>query len=368
MSVLKVKSIDGVPVTVNIVPKGNIAVRPAYPMNPTSVAVHNTGNSGKGADAEAHNRLLHNQSKLGSAARWASYHFVVDAKGIYQNLPLNESAWHTGDGAGIFSGNRTAIGIEICENSDMDYEKAELNAVKLVAFLMDMFNFNISQIKPHQAYSGKYCPHKILSRSGGFTTFTTAVRDYRLGSKPVIKDTVKVPSPNVAGATSDRVNDSYSGLRLEVIYNGEVNFYSKPGFDTANRIGTVSKGLGFPTVVDKFKIDGSYMYEVRNSKGATYYITAREDLVRLVNSKGTTAVVSKPRNKTINGITVAGYVQVVNVRNACYIVASPSSRGKILGTAKKGEKLPISGSVTGWFEVIHDGKRAYINAKYGKRV
>ena len=61
--------------------------------------------------------------------------FTVDDKEIYQHLPLNENAWHAGDGA-EGTGNRESIAIEIAVNEDGDYNKAVENARKLAAYLM----------------------------------------------------------------------------------------------------------------------------------------------------------------------------------------------------------------------------------------
>lgn len=360
---LPVKEIDGIPIHVNIVPKGNYRVRPAYPMIPTSIAIHNTGNKGKGADAEAHNRLLVNKSKKAEEdTRWASYQFVVDDKGIYQNIPLNESAWHTGDGSGVLSGNRTAIGIEICENSDGDYAKAEANAVKLVAYLMKVFKMSISQVKPHQAYSGKYCPHIILSRNGGFSTFTTAVLKVVAGNEVVIKDDGKHVSPNDKDV--DRVNDSFIGRRVESIYKGEdeLNFYSKPSFNKKYKVGTIGFGIGFPKVLDK--VNNGDMYKVENSKGAVFYITASDSFVKL---EGEAKAPVKPNKQILNGIEVKGHIKVDKVNNFTYIYSKTSDRSNRVGKAQKDVVLPIHGSVPNWFEVIHEGRLAYVKAKYCSR-
>lgn len=121
--------------------------RPAYPMNPLYITVHNTSNTAKGADAASHARYVKNPETA------TSWHFTVDDEKIYQHLPLNENGWHAGDGNG--TGNRKSIGIEICENSDGDFEKAVSNAQWLIKKLMKEQGFlllmscliNIGQVK-----------------------------------------------------------------------------------------------------------------------------------------------------------------------------------------------------------------------------
>ncbi|MCY7892042.1 N-acetylmuramoyl-L-alanine amidase [Bacillus vallismortis] len=143
----------------DFIPKGN-KNRPAYPMDPLYITVHNTSNTAKGADSASHARYVKNP---GTATSW---HFTVDDKEIYQHLPLNENGWHAGDGNG--TGNRKSIGIEICENSDGDFEKAVSNAQWLIKKLMKDQGIPFANVVPHQNWSGKYCPHKLLDRWDSF--------------------------------------------------------------------------------------------------------------------------------------------------------------------------------------------------------
>ncbi|MFS3933966.1 N-acetylmuramoyl-L-alanine amidase [Bacillus subtilis] len=139
--------------------KGN-KNRPAYPMNPQFITVHNTSNTAKGADAASHARYVKNPETA------TSWHFTVDDKEIYQHLPLNENGWHAGDGNG--TGNRKSIGIEICENSDGDFEKAVSNAQWLIKKLMKEQGISFANVVPHKHWSGKECPRKLLNRWDSF--------------------------------------------------------------------------------------------------------------------------------------------------------------------------------------------------------
>lgn len=145
-----------------IIPKSQTKQRPGYSMTPKYITVHNTANANKGANAEMHSRYLLN----GAGGRTASWHFTVDDKEIYQHLPLNESGWHAGDGNG--AGNRQSIGIEICENSDGNFEQAVKNAQWLIKKLMRDYNIPKANVVPHMKWSGKNCPHKLLGRWDSF--------------------------------------------------------------------------------------------------------------------------------------------------------------------------------------------------------
>ncbi|MTV50767.1 hypothetical protein GJ688_17690 [Heliobacillus mobilis] len=136
--------------------------RPGYPLTPTFITVHNTGNSSAGADAAGHATFIKSPG-----AGTTSWHFSVDDHQILQHIPTNESAWHAGDGANG-PGNRTSIGVEICENSDGNLAQAEANAIDLIIDLMKQFNIPLTNVVSHQHWTGKYCPHLILPRWDAF--------------------------------------------------------------------------------------------------------------------------------------------------------------------------------------------------------
>lgn len=218
MKTLTIKKIGTAAVIVDIIPKGNPEVRPAYPMNPTHVTIHNTGNDGKGANAKAHNIYIHNQASLPVAKTgYASWHFSVDDKFIYQHIPLDETAWHTGDGSGSKSGNMTSIGIEICENPETDTKKAEENAIALTVYLMKMFGIPVKNVVPHQHWSGKYCPRVILKRDGGFEKFSKRIAN-AYNAKPKVeapkeKDVLNMKMKEVPNVNHKALADVYTDAR-----------------------------------------------------------------------------------------------------------------------------------------------------------
>src|SRR5690625_421980 len=130
---------------------------PGRPMTPKYITVHNTANTNKGANAKMHARYQHN----GSGGRQASWHYTVDDTEIYQTLKDNQQGWHAGDGRG--KGNTQSIGIEICENSDGNFNKAVENAQWLIKKLMDKHDIPLDNVVPHKHWSGKNCPRKLLN-------------------------------------------------------------------------------------------------------------------------------------------------------------------------------------------------------------
>lgn len=134
--------------------------RPRLLMAPTTITIHNTGNPSSTAANER--GWLVNPSN----ARTASYHIVVDENEAIECIPLNESAWHSGDGSGAKSGNRTSIGIEICESGN--YKKTLDNAVKLVASMLKERGWGVDRLRRHYDWSGKICP-RLMYDGGKWT-------------------------------------------------------------------------------------------------------------------------------------------------------------------------------------------------------
>lgn len=137
-----------------LIPATSKNARPGIKMVAEYITIHNTGNPG--ASAKANSNYVRKQNGF------KSWHFTVDDKNIIQQLPINETGWHAGDGA-KGPGNRKSIGIEICEVAG-----AEENAIKFVAELLIALNMDVSKVVPHKHWSGKNCPRLILSHWGVF--------------------------------------------------------------------------------------------------------------------------------------------------------------------------------------------------------
>ncbi len=121
------------------------------------IVIHDTGNTGKGADAESHYRYF-NGGDRGSSADF----FVDDTKILQVNDYTSYYTWHCGDGHGRYGiTNNNSIGIEICINSDGDYSKAFENAVALTKRLMAELGIDINHVVRHYDTSRKNCPQSM---------------------------------------------------------------------------------------------------------------------------------------------------------------------------------------------------------------
>jgi len=140
--------------------------RPCIPMTPKYITIHNTGNPSSTARNERN--WLTNFSNT----RQASFHIVVDEREAIECIPLNEVAWHAGDGR-TGPGNRKSIGIEICESGD--YAKTLENASTLVARLLSERGWGVDRLRRHYDWSGKICP-RLMYDGGKWTGWNEFLR------------------------------------------------------------------------------------------------------------------------------------------------------------------------------------------------
>ncbi len=152
----------------DFIPEEKYALKCPYKMTPEFIVIHNTAN-----DASAKNEISYMKNNDSET----SYHYAVDDVEIIQAIPTCRNTWHAGDGADG-KGNRYGIAIEICysKSGGERFLKAEENAAKLVASLLKEWGWTISQVKKHQDFSGKYCPHRTLDL--GWDRFLKKVKSY----------------------------------------------------------------------------------------------------------------------------------------------------------------------------------------------
>ncbi|HEY1050485.1 MAG TPA: N-acetylmuramoyl-L-alanine amidase [Prosthecobacter sp.] len=181
-------------VTVDLVPRGMYARRVHRPMTPKYITIHATENRSASANAYSHAQMLKRGALKGrhNAIGYVGWHFTVDDHSTYQSLPTNERGEHADyDGPG----NRTSIGIEMCENRGNDRARTLDRTARLVAWLMKEHNIPLSHIVPHQHWrmirhddrrdlGHKNCPHFLLDRGRlgpKWQAFLARVQSYRRG-------------------------------------------------------------------------------------------------------------------------------------------------------------------------------------------
>ena len=163
------------PPTVNlqqmIVPKGRYGRWKEFPLRATYITIHSTDN--RGATALQHARGMAVGAFRGrtkwNRTGYMTWHFTVDDRVAIQSLPLNiqgEHADHDGPG------NRTSIGIEICEFRDPRRQAAAVDrAARLTAWLMHEQGIPLDHVVPHYHWPQhhfhdyqKSCPRILMDR------------------------------------------------------------------------------------------------------------------------------------------------------------------------------------------------------------
>ena len=144
--------------------------RPGTRLTPTSITIHNTDNTNRGANAAAHARYVKSQD---ARDRQVSWHYTVDDNFVFQSLPTNEVGWHAGPG------NRSSIGIEICMHEGMNVPAAYDRAALLTAVMAHQLGVSVQNgVVQHHSWTGKHCPRVLRDKPNGWTSFLQSVRTY----------------------------------------------------------------------------------------------------------------------------------------------------------------------------------------------
>ena len=125
------------------------------------IVVHDTGNTGTGADAQAHFNYFNGGNRDSSADI-----FVDDHSAWYVNDYTKYYSWHCGDGKGKYGiTNANSVGVEMCINADGDYQAALQNTAAVVRELMAELKIPIDRVVRHYDASRKNCPASMSANN-----------------------------------------------------------------------------------------------------------------------------------------------------------------------------------------------------------
>lgn len=160
------------------------------------LTIHETDNTNRGADADAHARL-----QASGNVRAASWHYQADDRRVIRSYPHTVQCWH----AGADKGNRQSIGVEVCVNADGDYAAAVRNAIELARIVIAEEGIPLSNVVLHRHWSGKRCARGIIEgRSIDWAGFLAALRD------PSSTVPVVTPAPTPSGRPT-----TYAALEVD---------------------------------------------------------------------------------------------------------------------------------------------------------
>ena len=127
-----------------------------YPTNTVEyIVIHDTGNSEPGSGAMSHYNFFKGGDRKSSA------HYFVDDHQVVQIIDDSEGSWHSGvkyKTPATPISNQNSIGIEMCINSDGNYNQAMKNTIDLTAYLMWKYNLDMNHVVRHYDANGKVCP------------------------------------------------------------------------------------------------------------------------------------------------------------------------------------------------------------------
>ena len=368
--------------------------------NPKYIIIHETDNTSSGAGAETHCKAQAN-GNIGKA----SVHYYVDDTGVYQAVEHKHATWNCGDGNNRYGiNNKNTISIEICVNSDSDYNKAVDNTVELVRYLKNGYYSNCQVVRHYDA-SRKNCPRRILA-NGYWNTFLERVNskdsssqtptntsykgfyessETRTNATLVGEGSIKVLDEDcnpIPGRCIDSLDNLFvlgiypSRKFIEVIYPaGDKKYHAYIGIEYYNRISF------------------DYHKEYINDDGVTYVWWNASDVnVKDHNEELQPNQKASPMYRTgkwlritfyrENGVASDGYVRYEGSQNKKFyeniqygIVKVNSSlnvrethNGEVIGSVYKDEKVQVLKEENGWYYIEYSTskgkKRGYASSKY----
>lgn len=164
------------PITLALISGHNRPNRPLVAIR--AIIIHWTANLNRGANAMA-NRNYFNSLHYDAQGNviYASAHFIVDSQSIVQCLPENEVGFHVGAKPFKYtatakrimdtstSPNSVTIGIEMCVNSDGNFDITRAQTIELTRMLAKKYSISRENVLRHFDITGKDCPRMMLDNT-----------------------------------------------------------------------------------------------------------------------------------------------------------------------------------------------------------
>lgn len=256
----------------------NKIAMPAGPRKKTvAITVHNTNSISVASgttEAEQYTRATVN-----NAMDTVRVHFYVDDYCAWQNLPLDYVNWSCADGtANPNSGNNTTVAIEVIGSTG----KAEANAIKLIAYLLNKYNLTIeSGLRSHT-----YWLNVRDGVSGSIDYLNTRKHPYKWCPLYILPHWDTFKSQCAAALASLKTSTGTPAAQTEMYR------IRKSWADVKSQIGAF-------TSLDNAKKAWKEGYTIYNSKGEVVYPTAESTPVQ---PKPSTPVAAPVKEKTIDVI------------------------------------------------------------------
>lgn len=374
-------------------PKG-VTIIPKY------IVIHDTDNRDKGANAQANRNYFANHEEA-----YASAHYIVDDNNIIQALEDTWMGWHSGDSyPGIVpnvpdASNSNTIAIELCVNSDNNFDKTLENGIALTKYLMEKYNIPAENVIQHHDVSGKDCPRIMLEdnkeiwpyfkKSIGGENYLTQSNNNKVKNKGTVY--------NIRTALNIRSNPSIDSNIIGILSNGanieilrETNGWYKINHD--GKYGYVSNKYirlqNNDEIKYKGKVQVSSALNVRKGPGTSYSIIEsllNNQTVKIIDDvgewykidvNGKEGYVSKQYIKKIDDIENNGEVikykkgNVTKVSTNLNVRKIPSLKGQVISYLLPNTEVIILEEDNGWYKVKFNSnvgeREGYVFGKYIK--
>lgn len=342
------------------------------------IVIHWTANTSRGANAQANRNYFNNLRPTyladGRVRKiYASAHYMVDDHTIIRCVPDDEVAYHVGAryykpiGEKIRehrqgdSPNNYTVGIEMCVNSDGDWDKTYAATVELTRHLLDKHHLSLDDIYRHYDITGKLCP-KMMIEESDWQAFKDTVAGAKVGGKKektIRKGEVLVDDLNV------RAGNSVKFPVVKVVNKGDaveiydmVNRWYRIGDNVwahSNYIKIVETKLG--------EIEAKRL-NVRKGPGSEHEVVKvlnKGDDVKVLDTQGKWLKIDA--DQWVHADYVLVYEDRIGKVNYRYlnVRSAPSIEGDKLGQLKEGDEVHILKQVEEWF-YIGDGR--WVHSEY----
>lgn len=268
--------------------------------NPKGIVIHNDAGSVGG---KQYHKALSDANYNRLAAGIA--HAYIDRNAIWNAIPDDKIAWHTGDGTSNGTGNHEYYGIEVCESlsaSDKDFLANEQAVFQECARRLKKWGLpaNRNTIRLHNEFINTACPHRSLKLHTGFDSqklgqpnsadqiklkdyFIKQIRSYMDGKTPISTTVISKPGSASTPATRSDSN-GYKVNQYGTLYKTEyatftantaiITRYTGP-FTSCQQAGTLQAGQSI-NYDEVMKQDGHVWVGYTAYDGQRVYLPVRE--------------------------------------------------------------------------------------------
>lgn len=358
----------------SLITSDRYGIKCPYAMSAVGVCIHNTAN-----DASAQNEVAYMKRNDNEV----SFHIAVDDKEAIQAIPFDRNAWHAGDG-GSGKGNRNYIALEICysKSGGPRFAEAEKRAAKIAASILKQNGWGISQLKKHQDFSNKYCPHRTLDNGWDrFVNMVKAELNYSvspstppgaiaIGSKVKVVGSTYATGQNIPSwvknsqYTVQEINGDRALLKeiTSWVYIKDLTLISGGTISTPTPMGTIAIGSKVKVIGSNYATGQAVPGWVKQNTYTVQEVSGNKALLKEIVSW----VYIKDLTLISGGATTPGLYKVKIEADVLNVRSNPGVDYPVKTTVRRGEVYTIVDSSNGWGKLKSGA--GWISLEYTTRI